>query len=239
MGVSSNTLHLRSADAEGVLRAYGTMLRRRGYRLRAASGIPHYLETHDEPVFRRVLVSTPREGWITVIDQQFDEQDLPTIDRATAEMSKAMTCPALALVVHEGEALYLFHWDNGQRRDRWCSWPGWYADGPVSESVKKRWTAHPERLLPLCREGTTAEHVAFVMRDYSAEERFVFPENVLADLQEILGLHGGPRTYAALHAQPSGLYLTVPDGRGTVRIDSDPHPDPYWEDFTRLHFVRL
>lgn len=240
MGISSNTLHLRFDDADVVLRAYGTMLRRRGYRLRVASGIPHYLETHDEPVFRRVLVSRPVNGWITVIDQRFDDQQLRAIDRVTSEMSAALACPAISMVVHDSEALYLFHWDAGKRRTRWCSWPGWYADDDAPERVRLRWKGHPKRLLPLCREGVTAEQVAFVMRDYSADEvKVTFPENVLRELQDMLGIHGGARTYADLHARPSGLYLAVPGDERTLRIDRDPRDDPYWDDFTHLHFIRL
>lgn len=242
VATSSNTLHLRTDDDKAAMRAYGTLLRRTGWRLRGGDDIPHYLETRDDPVFRRVLVSRPMNGWVTIIDQAFDDQRLERIDLITADMSRALRCPAVSLVVAEGEALYLFAWRRGERLDHWCSWPGWYADKPVTDAVKAHWRGHPEALLPLCRPGVSEAQLAAIVRDWSENvdsDRVVFAENILCQLQEALALEGGPRTYAMLHQKPAVLYLAVPGVRSPVALTPDRVDDDYWSAFTHLHFVNL
>ena len=241
MATSSNTLHLRTDDENAVMRAYGTLLRRQGWRLRTSDGIPHYLETKDDPAFRRVLVSRPMNGWITIIDQQFDDQRLEVIDGVTAETSKALRCPAISLVMVEGEALYLFAWHRGERLDRWCSWPGWYSDKPVPESVKISWQGHPHHLLALCRPGIPETQVRAIVRDWStpSDTGIVFAETLLCQLQDAFALEGGPRTYAMLYQKPAVLYLAVPNAPEPVALTANAADDTYWAAFTHLHFINL
>lgn len=242
MATSSNTLHLRTDDEKAAMRAYGQRLRRAGWRLRGRGDIPHYIETRDDPTFRRVLVSRPMNGWVTIIDQAFDEQRLEAIDRVTADMSRALRCEALSLVVAEGEALYLFAWRRGERLDHWCSWPGWYADKPVTETVKAHWQGHPQALMPLCRPGVSQAQLSAIVRDWSTcadSGPVVFAEDILCQLQDVLALEGGPRTYAMLHQKPAMLYVAVPGAPAPVALRPDSVDDGYWSAFTHLHFVNL
>lgn len=239
MGTFSNTLHLRLDDTEIVMRAYATMLRRGGYRLRTAAGIPHYLETFDEPIFRRVLVSGAMNGWITVIDQRFDAQHLRLLDRVAGRVTFALQCAAVAFFLHDGDVLYLLQWDRGQCVNRWCSWPGWFGDGEASDAVREKWKGEPRTLLPLCRADVTVADVAALMRDYSTvgAEHTTWAEHILNRLHGLLGIDDGARTYAQLYAHPRELYLARPDG-APLRIDRDEAPDPYWYRFVHLHFMR-
>lgn len=242
MATSSNTLHLRTDDEKAAARAYAALLRRAGWRLRGRGDIPHYLETRDDPTFRRVLVSRPTNGWVTIIDQAFDEQRLEAIDQITAETSRALRCAAVSLVVADGEALYLFAWRGGERLDRWCSWPGWYADKPVTEAVKAYWRGHAEALLPICRPGVSQAQLDAIVRDWSETTesgRVVFAEDILRQLQDALALEGGPRTYAMRHQRPPVLYLAVPGAPDPVALTPRGGDDDGWSAFTQLQFVNL
>lgn len=247
MGVSSNSLHVRTDDHQAVVRAYTSWLRRRGYRPRAEGAIPHYLETHDEPVFRRVLVSQPQDGWVTVVDQAHDEQDLGPICRACTHLSRVVGCACIAFVVHDSQALYYYLCDRGVLLDRYCSWPGWYSESPVTTRVRQRWKASPERLLPSCRDGVTVARLQAILRDYSRDLQpgvmAPWPENVLLDLAGCLGIGDPARTYALYHASPPGVFLDLPGRDGgapaRVRINTGPRPGPSWEGFVHLNFLKL
>lgn len=240
MRTVSNTLHLRTDDARAAVRAYTTLLRRKGWRPRARGGIPHYCETRDDPAFRRVLISRPMNGWITIIDQQFDAQQLDVLDGITRETSAALRCAALSMVL-DSEALYLFAWERGNRLDRWCSWPGWYAAQPATPTLKARWRGHPEKLIGLCRPGVSERQLSDILRDWSdvPDPDIVFPESLLCRLQDAFAIEGGPRTYASLHEAPAALYLAVPGARAPIRISREPAEDTYWSAFTELELINL
>lgn len=246
MGADANSIHLRADDQRTVVQAYTRWLRRHGYRKRADSTIPHYLETPDEPVFRRVLVSAPEDGWVTVVDQAHDMQDLGSMRRTCLHLSRVLECASLAFVVHDSQALYYFLCDRGVLLDRYCSWPGWYCEAPTARRLRQRWKASPERLLPLCRPGVTVSRLREILRDCSregGEGAPPWPEDILRDLAECLGIVAPLRTYAGYHAPRPGVTLWLPEGNGKketrLHLPTGAPSGPSWEGFVQLSFMKM
>jgi len=246
-GTSSNTLHVRSGDHDAVVRAYTALMKRRGFRLRAPGGLPQYLESVDEPDFRRVLVGPVQNGWVTVIDQAFDAQDARVINGICRSITTAMHCAGLAFIVHQSDVFYYYLWLDGAMKDRYCSWPGWYSEDGTAPRIASRWKGKASALLPYCVAGTRAADLKDVLLDYSRcgdhpLDPPVYAELILRDLADLLGIQDPVRTYHDYHARRAGLFMAVPGetgARSRLRIDREPEPrDPYWEGFTHLEFFR-
>ncbi|MBM3463301.1 MAG: hypothetical protein FJX76_14465 [Armatimonadetes bacterium] len=243
MRISSNTVHLLYPEREPVVRAYTSLLKRRGYRPRAPGSLPHYSETHDEAIFRRVLISAPEEHWITVVDQVFDEQSARRITSVAAALSTTLRCPALVFVVHDSDAFYYYLYHGGKLVDRYCSWPAWYSEEGPTRRARRAWKGSPQALIPFCVPGVTLAELKRILRDYSKDERGPadppqWAEDVLLDLADCLGITDPVRTYAGYHAKRPGLFLAVP-GERSIRIDQEAEKrDAPWDDFLHLEFMR-
>lgn len=246
MGVFSNAIHLKTTDRDAVVRCYTTLLKRRGYRPRAAGAIPQYNETRDEAVFRRVLVSAVEEGWVTVVDQKHDEQGARSMNFMCHALTRTLDCAGFCFIVHDSDVFYYYLWRAGEMLDQYCSWPGWYSDAGPRRRTRTRWKPQPSLILPLCVPGVTLAELKHILRDYSKDAVDpvtppVWAEQILQDLADCLGITDPVRTYADFHACRKALYLLVPGAAEPARLRIDREEEPAgaaWDDFVHLEFFR-
>lgn len=74
-------------------------------------------EAYLSPTIRRHTV---------VFDKAMEEQDGKVIERLGKAVTKALSCSALAAVLHDDDVLYLWLFDNGRVRDRYDSCPSYF-----------------------------------------------------------------------------------------------------------------
>jgi hypothetical protein len=83
---------------------------------------------------REAFVSPTIDGHTVIFDKAIEEQDFKAIERLGKAVTKALSCSALAAVLHDDDVLYLWLFVNGRVRDRYDSLPGYFdpdsAPGP-------------------------------------------------------------------------------------------------------------
>jgi hypothetical protein len=81
---------------------------------------------------RRCAFVSPTFGGHTVIfDQLMEDQDGDEIERLGMDITAALSCVALASMLHDDDVLYLWLFDKGKVRDRYISLPQYF--DPVAE----------------------------------------------------------------------------------------------------------
>jgi len=75
---------------------------------------------------RAAFLSPTVHGHTVVFDKAMDEQGAQAIERLGKAVTKALTCSALAAVLHDDDVLYLWLFQDGQVRDRYDSCPSYF-----------------------------------------------------------------------------------------------------------------
>jgi hypothetical protein len=76
---------------------------------------------------KRVAFLSPTfHGHTVVFDKAMDAQDSKAIEGLGKAVTKALSCSALAAVLHDGDVLYLWLFQNGRVRDRYDSCPAYF-----------------------------------------------------------------------------------------------------------------
>lgn len=75
---------------------------------------------------REAFVSPMVGGYTVVFDKAMDEQDSNAIEGLGKAITKALSCTALAAVLHDDDVLYLWLFQNGRVRDRYDSCPAYF-----------------------------------------------------------------------------------------------------------------
>src|SRR5262245_20371151 len=78
-------------------------------------------------LLRRIAFLSPSvHGHTVVFDKAIDEQDTEAIERLGRGITKALSCSALAAVLHDDDVLYLWLFQKGRLRDRYDSAPAYF-----------------------------------------------------------------------------------------------------------------
>lgn len=80
---------------------------------------------------REAFLSPTFQDHTVVFDKAMDEQDSNAIEGLGKAITKALSCSALAAVLHDDDVLYLWLFQNGDVRDRYNSSPAYF--DPESE----------------------------------------------------------------------------------------------------------
>jgi hypothetical protein len=159
MGLFSSVLHVRDTKRDDLLPALNAILRNAGFSrvetLPVPSGGPYALANHDTSVSGGpyYLVSPLKSRWLTVIEAHFalDSQGVPHLSDLGNRLSAALSCIALALVVHDDD-LFFYNLDRaGKSLDGYNSCPQYFEQErlPDAQIEEQRHTAEPfEPLLP-------------------------------------------------------------------------------------------
>ena len=136
---------------------------------------------------REAFLSPTIHGNTVVFDKAMDEQDSKAIERLGKAVTKALSCSALAAVLHDDDVLYLWLFQNGRVRDRYDSCPAYF--DPDSE--------------PRPPEGGNARALceAFGRTDRAERVEELLRADLLED--ELLGVPGEFERHAALAAELS------------------------------------
>ena len=131
----------------------------------------------------RTVVMGPMKGrrWITIYDEDTEDQDTQKLERLAKELSKAVSSYAVGVIVHDSDILGLFLYCGGKRVDVYDSDPEYF--GEQISAVKRRELAgHPDRWRELLISGYTETDLR---RAWDGEE--VFAEDRLAKIATVLG----------------------------------------------------
>jgi hypothetical protein len=83
---------------------------------------------------RVAYVSPAEAGWVAVFDEKCDEQDEGEIVATGKALTKELDTSGLAILVHDGDALWYWLFDRGELVDEYASWPGYFeGDEPKPE----------------------------------------------------------------------------------------------------------
>jgi hypothetical protein len=75
---------------------------------------------------REAFLSPTIQGHTVVFDKAMDDQDSNAIEGLGKAVTKALSCSALAAVLHDDDVLYLWLFQNGRVHDRYDSCPAYF-----------------------------------------------------------------------------------------------------------------
>ncbi len=224
MGLFSSVLHVRDKPREVVMPALDAILRSAGFSraetLPVTAEGPYSLPNHDASVSAGpyYLVSPLNGRWLTVIESHFalDPQGVPHVSDLSSRLSAALSCYALALVVHDDD-LFFYNLDReGKSLDGYNSCPQYFEQDrlPDPQIDEQRHTPEPfQPLLPAghsldelrdllnrgwwsAYDGGTLDENGVIQGD---DDGFVFEGERMTAFGTLLQLHGtqGEYPYAA------------------------------------------
>jgi len=159
MGLFSSVLHVRDKPRETVIAALDTILRAEGFSrtetLPVSAEGPYALPNHEAWVSTGpyYLVSLLKGRWLTVIEAHFalHSQGAPQLSDLGNQLSAALSCYTLALLVHDDD-LFFYNLDReGKSLDGYNSCPQYFEEErlPDAQIEEQRHTPEPfEALLP-------------------------------------------------------------------------------------------
>jgi len=132
------------------------------------------------------IVTTAQNGYVTVFDEESDQQDDKIISQFSSRLSGEFSCPVLAVLNHDDDIFWYQLYINGELADQYNSSPNYFEgseeDSPAGGNAAK-----------LCAtfEAGEAEQVERILRKPSLEDDgYIFAFERHADLVETLGLPG-------------------------------------------------
>jgi hypothetical protein len=75
---------------------------------------------------REAFLSPTIDGHTVVFDKAMDDQNSKVIEQLGRDVTKALSCAALAAVLHDDDVLYLWLFQRGRVRDRYDSSPSYF-----------------------------------------------------------------------------------------------------------------
>lgn len=75
---------------------------------------------------RQAFLGPTLGGHTVVFDKEMDEQNGKAIERLGKAVTKALSCPALAAMLHDDDVLYLWLFKDGRVLDRYDSCPAYF-----------------------------------------------------------------------------------------------------------------
>jgi hypothetical protein len=129
-------------------------------------------------------VTAPKDGWVSVYEEQASGQDGDWIRHMGAELSSRLNTSAAAFLVHDSDFLCYWVFDRGEIVDEFNSCPDYFDDddGPGTGRTATA-QGQPEVLLRYCKPGSRIRDVEQVLQAES-----VFAEQQLRKLARLLGI---------------------------------------------------
>jgi len=222
MGLFSAVIHLRDIERDRVLPSLDVLLRDAGFeRIGAAEvpdGGPHAMADHKEAVaWGPCYFVSPLSGrWLTLIEAHFTMPKAPHLSDLCKQLSSALSCYALALIVHDDD-LFLYNLDyKGTPLDGYNSCPQYFEQRRLSEKAVAQQRHSPEPFAELLPTGSTLDELRTLLNRgwwnahdtgrldengvvTSADDGFVFEDERMTAFGSLLQLHGasGEYPYAA------------------------------------------
>jgi hypothetical protein len=228
MGLFSSVLHLRDVSRDRLLPALNDVLRDSGFARADAvpvpAGGPFQIRDHNDAVAVGpcYLVSPLSGRWITLIEAHFALCDAPQLAQLGTRLSEALSCHALALMVHDDD-LFLYNLDHqGESLDGYNSCPQYFEQKRLPEADVEQQRHSPEPFEALVPTGRTLEELrALLGRGWwnahdagrldkngvprGERDGFVFEGERMTAFGTLLQLHGGLGDYP---------YAAWGDGKG-------------------------
>jgi hypothetical protein len=167
MGLFSSVLHVRDKPRETLLPALGAILRDAGFSREETLPVPaegpYALAGHDASVSAGpyYLVSPLQGRWLTVIEAHFavHSQGAPRISDLGNRLSAALSCHALALIVHDDD-LFFYNLDrDGESLDGYNSCPQYFEQDRLPDAQIEEQRHAPEPFQPLLPAGRSLEEL--------------------------------------------------------------------------------
>lgn len=159
---------------------------------------------------RTALIAPPEHGFTVVFDEASETQDVDALKSLALYLSRACTCPTLAVLNHDDDVLVYLLYDGSQLVDEYTSAPGYFddadADSPPSGGDARR-------LVTLLGTSASSPDVERILRTPSGDDAFVFATVRHRDLVQALGLPtssvGTGFTYLEKGEVPDGLDMAT------------------------------
>ncbi|OAI51269.1 hypothetical protein AYO44_05050 [Planctomycetaceae bacterium SCGC AG-212-F19] len=218
MGLFSSVLHVRDKPRESLLPALDTILRDAGFSRVEALPItaqgPYALPNHDGAVSSGpyYLVSRMHGHWLTVIEAHFALSGAPHLADLGNRLSAALSCYALALVVHDDD-LFFYNLDRDAKSlDGYNSCPQYFEQERLPDAKIEEQRHTPEPFQPLLPAGRSLEELrALLNRGWwnaydsgnldengiaqGDDDGFVFEGERMSAFGTLLQLHGDQGEY--------------------------------------------
>jgi hypothetical protein len=218
MGLFSSVLHLRDIERDNLIAELDTILGDAGF-VRDRMGAVPARGPHTLPEFDSVAVTgpcyaiSPLSGrWITLIQTSFDLPRAPHLSDLSGRLSSALSCYALALIVHDDD-LFLYNLDHeGNAIDGYNSCPQYFEDKRMSEADIEQQRHSPESFATILpADGTVDELRAVLSRGWwhahdtgqldrngiplDDDDGYVFESERMTAFGTLLQLHGSHGSY--------------------------------------------
>ena len=229
MGLFSSVLHVRDTQRDNLLPALDAVLRDAGFSraetMAVSSDGPYALPNHETSVSAGpyYLVSPLQGRWLTVIEAHFalHSQGVPHLSDLGNRLSAALSCYALALVVHDDD-LFFYNLDrNGKSLDGYNSCPQYFEQERLPDTRIEEQRHTPEPFQPLLPPGCPLDELRALLNRgwWSAydsgdldengvaqgdDDGFVFEGERMTAFGTLLQLHGdrGEYPYAGWGESP-------------------------------------
>jgi hypothetical protein len=133
-------------------------------------------------------VTDPKNGWVTVYDEEASTQDDRRIRELSEHLSDAVGAPAIAFLVHDSDFVCYWLCDGGRVIDEFNSCPDYFGDDSGEDSDEDgdpgERGGRPEVLVKYCAQGKQLVDVERVLR----AKRPLFADEQLAELAGLLGI---------------------------------------------------
>jgi hypothetical protein len=240
MGLFSSVLHLRDIERDSLIAALDIILEDAGFvreRLGAVPALgPHTLLEYDSAAAAGPCYAASPFScrWVTLIQTSFNLPTAPHLSDLSRRLSSALSCFALALIVHDDD-LFLYNLDyNGNALDGYNSCPQYFEDKRMSEADIEQQRHSPEPFAEILPPGRTVEELrAILSRGWwhahdtdkldrngiplGDDDGYVFEGERMTAFGNLLKLHGS-----------RGSYPYAAWGDGQAAID--------WQSFLAIHY---
>lgn len=161
MGLFSSVIHVRDKSRDAVIPAIDAILNAAGFAraetLPVTAEGPHALVNHYASVSAGpyYLVSPLNGRWLTVVEAHFalHSQGVPDVSDLSSCLSEALSCYALALVVHDDD-LFFYNLDReGKPLDGYNSCPQYFEQERLPDARIEEQRHTPEPFQPLLPSG--------------------------------------------------------------------------------------
>lgn len=223
MGLFSSVLHVRDKSRDTLLPPIDAALRESGFTrvetLPITEEGPYALPNHDASVSSGpyYLVSRLQGRWLTIIEAHFALHSLGVPDLAdlSNRLSAALSCYALALIVHDDDLFFYNLNLGGQPLDGYNSCPQYFEQKRLPDAQIEEQRHTPELLQPVLPSAHSLDELKALLNrgwwtafdcgkldEYGVaqdDDKFVFEGERMTAFGTLLQLHGneGEYPYAA------------------------------------------
>jgi hypothetical protein len=220
MGLFSTALHFYDVEREKLIPAFDCCLAGAGFRraetLSVPASGPGSLPGKHAWAGPCYLASPLQGRWLTVIEAHFAIDGAPQPAHIAKEISGALSCYALALIVHDDDLFFYSLEHNGESLDGYNSCPQYFEQKRLPDSEVEGQRHTPDAFGPILPRSCTLEDLASLLNRgwWNAYDRgeldqdgvaqgegdgFVFESERMTAFGTMLQLHGtsGHYPYAA------------------------------------------